>query len=375
MFTPAAMFDGLIFGWRSALLTVVVVQLLAIATGLARTLANRAANRALAILLVVLAGIVMPWLIGFAGFYDRWRWLTFAPLSITLAVAPLLHFYIRALVTGRLPAHRWRPLAPAIAQASFLTVSFLLPMPAKQRWADVAYDRFETLTAVGTVIGLAAYGLADLRLLSRYRRLLANQRSDDQRFAARWLSRASAATLLLLPIWATYALWNWWQPIGYRGLMGLYVAIAAFALYLAVEGWRHAALPFPALASLALPEAVPTPARDWKTQGLAWKAEVRAAGWASDAELTLATLARRLGTNSGHLSRAVNEGLGMNFSTFVNRLRCEQVAAAIAAGAGDDLLRLALEAGFSSKASFNRAFRARYDMAPSAYRRHVSKDE
>eukprot|EP01035_Chromulina_nebulosa_P042027 gene42027-56899_t len=80
------------------------------------------------------------------------------------------------------------------------------------------------------VIGLAAYGLADLRLLSRYRRLLANQRSDDQRFAARWLSRASAATLLLLPIWATYALWDWWQPIGYRGLMGLYVAIAAETL-------------------------------------------------------------------------------------------------------------------------------------------------
>eukprot|EP01035_Chromulina_nebulosa_P001455 gene1455-1942_t len=241
------MFDGLIFGWRSALLTVVVVQLLAIVTGLARTLANRAANRALAILLVVLAGVVMPWLIGFAGFYDRWRWLTFAPLSITLAVAPLLHFYIRALVTGRLPAHCWRHLAPAVAQALFLTVSFLLPMPVKQHWADLAYDPFETLTSAGTVIGLAAYGLADLRLLARYRRLLADQ-------------RASAATLLLLPIWTGYALWDWWQPIGYRGLMGLYVAIAAFALYLAVEGWRHAALPFPDLASLALPEAGPPPA-------------------------------------------------------------------------------------------------------------------
>ena len=84
------MLEGLVFGWRTAVLTVAVVQLLAIAAALSRPLANRAANRTLAALLVVLAGILMPWLIGFAGFYDRWRWLTFAPFQITLAVAPLL---------------------------------------------------------------------------------------------------------------------------------------------------------------------------------------------------------------------------------------------------------------------------------------------
>ncbi|HEY6964870.1 MAG TPA: helix-turn-helix domain-containing protein, partial [Erythrobacter sp.] len=71
------------------------------------------------------------------------------------------------------------------------------------------------------------------------------------------------------------------------------------------------------------------------------------------------------------------EGLGVNFSTFVNRLRCEDVAGALAEGRGDDLLDLALEAGFSSKASFNRAFRAEYGCTPSEYRSRgdVSKSE
>ena len=37
-------------------------------------------------------------------------------------------------------------------------------------------------------------------------------------------------------------------------------------------------------------------------------------------------------------------------------------------GDGGDLLHIALESGFGSKASFNRAFRARFGMTPSAYR-------
>ena len=128
------MFDGLIFGWRTAVLTVVTVQLLTIAMGLSRVFANRVANRTLVALLIVLGGILLPWLIGFAGFYDRWRWLTFAPFQITLAVAPLIWLYAHALVTGRWPRNGWRHLLPAIVQATFLTASFLLPMPIKDRW-------------------------------------------------------------------------------------------------------------------------------------------------------------------------------------------------------------------------------------------------
>ena len=66
------MLDRLTFGWRTAVLSVAVVQLVLLAAALARTMPNRAANRTLAALLGVLALMVMPWLIGFAGFYDKW---------------------------------------------------------------------------------------------------------------------------------------------------------------------------------------------------------------------------------------------------------------------------------------------------------------
>lgn len=346
-------------------------QLLLLAIALTRPLANRVANRTLAALLLVLAAVVAPWMIGFAGFYDRWRWLTFAPFQITLAVAPLLWAYAHALTTGRAPPRFPLHLAPAAAQFAFLFGSFLLPMPAKERWADLAFTPAQRLFDAGTVIGLAAYGWAGLRLLRGYRAALAEQRSDDARFAARWLARSLLAANALLPIWAAYAVADAVAPLGYRSLMGLYLAIAAFALYLGIEGWRHAALPFPRLADLTV---APAPARDWRGQGEDWAATVAREGWAADPELSLATLARRLGTNSSYLSRALNDGLGLSFSAFVNGLRSRAVASAIEAGDRRPLLELALDAGFASKASFNRAFQAELGASPSAWRAaHIAK--
>ena len=84
----------------------------------------------------------------------------------------------------------------------------------------------------------------------------------------------------------------------------------------------------------------------------------------------LATIdvARRLGTNTTYLSRAINEGLGLNFNELINRMRAEEVARLLGQEAEPNLMQIAFEAGFSSKATFNRAFRAVHDMSPSAYR-------
>jgi AraC-like DNA-binding protein len=363
------LFDGLSFGWRTALLSVILVQLLLLAAALLRIIQNRTANRTMAALLVVLAGIITPWLIGFAGFYDKWMWLTFAPMQISLAVAPLFYLYGHSLVTGGWPENGKWHLGPAVAQFMFYLVSFLLPFDLKMQWTEIASPAVGWITGVGVVISLVYYCFASFRLLREYRLALAATRSDDHRYAARWLAGAIAALGLLLLTWATYIVWDWLLPLGYRGLMGLYVSIGAFALYLGIEAWRHAALPFPPLASLrAVADTLPPP-RDWQALGKAWAEKVAEEGWAADPGLSLATLARRLGTNTGHLSRALNEGLGVGFSNFINNLRARRVAEMLAEGRDDDLLDLALEAGFSSKASFNRAFVASYGMPPSQWRK------
>ncbi len=368
------MLEGLSFGWRTALLFAAFVQLLLIAGALVRSMENRTANLTLGMLLVCLAGIITPWMIGFAGFYDKWRWLSFAPFSISLAVAPLTYCYVQAIVSGRWPkGGKWH-LLPAVLQFTYLTGAFLiLRQPIKNQWLEESNFSYGLIVNFGVAMGLGLYGTASLRLLRQYRLQLAQQRSDDLRFAARWLSNTIVALFILLGFWLGYGFWDLFSPLGYRGLMGLYIAIAAIAVYLAVEGWRHAGQRFPELDSI---ETVVDATRNWGDQGVQWLSQIRREGLYLDPELNLAGLARKLGTNTGYLSRAFNDGLGKSFSAVIAELRSEAVADALLRGSCEDLLTLAYNCGFSSKASFNRAFSSRFGVSPSAYRRRsVSKSK
>ena len=74
-------------------------------------------------------------------------------------------------------------------------------MPLKDAWAEFALGTINDVVWLATAAGLASYGAFTGRLLSRYRVLLAAQRSVDARCAARWLSRAAGAMLLLPRKW------------------------------------------------------------------------------------------------------------------------------------------------------------------------------
>ena len=363
------MTEHLVFGWRSAVLGVAAGQMLFVAAALAGTAANRAANRCLAALLVVLAGVLVPDIIGFAGFYDAFPWLSFAPFACPLAVAPLLYLYAVALTEGYLPPRAAWHLAPGAVQFVYQAISFCLPLGLKTRWDTVSTPVVAPVVTTVLVAGLLAYGVASLRLLRRYRAALADQRSDDDRFAARWLSRAVAALLVLLAAWVVYEGYDRMvAPLDYFSAVGLYLVIAVVGSFLAVEGWRHADRRFPPIAP-AVAGLDPKPPRDWAATMAEWHDRIAAGGWAADPELSLAGLARLLATNTTTLSRAINLGAGVNFSTYIARLRAEAVAADLREGSDADLLTLALDAGFGSKASFNRAFQARFGESPSAYRR------
>ncbi|MCK0129470.1 helix-turn-helix domain-containing protein [Erythrobacter sp. F6033] len=352
--------------------------MLVIATALTRALANHTANRSLAILLVVLVGTLTPWAIGFAGFYDRWQWLSFAPFSHPLAVAPLFYFYLFALVHGRLPGRLSLHLAAPIIFGAVMVISFLLPADAKSTWARISSGGFDIVVSLGIVVGFAMYGRLSWLLLRRYRVWLASERSDDDRFAARWLQNILIGGAALLAVWAVYEVTNAVIGLSYRGLMGLYIVIAILGTALAIEGWRHAHLPFPSMpfgldAGLQedkQAEPRPTLVKDANR----WVEQIRQDRLYEDPEISLARAARHLGTNQSYLSRAVNEQFGMNWSALINGMRSEAVAERLAVDASADILRTALECGFNSKASFNRSFRAHHGMTPSAFRRETSQN-
>ncbi|MGD9832973.1 MAG: helix-turn-helix domain-containing protein [Piscinibacter sp.] len=91
-----------------------------------------------------------------------------------------------------------------------------------------------------------------------------------------------------------------------------------------------------------------------------------------DENLSITTLAARLGVPEYRLRRLINQRLGhRNFSAFVNGHRLAEARAALADPLRRELpvLSIALESGFQSIGPFNRAFKAATGLTPTEFRR------
>ena len=86
-------------------------------------------------------------------------------------------------------------------------------------------------------------------------------------------------------------------------------------------------------------------------------------------DLSLRDLAEQLGVTPHQLSWLINDALGLSFSSLVNGYRVD-VAKARLADPGlnsTSILEVGFDAGFGTKAAFNRAFKKHTGMTPSDY--------
>jgi AraC-like DNA-binding protein len=94
-----------------------------------------------------------------------------------------------------------------------------------------------------------------------------------------------------------------------------------------------------------------------------------------DAGLTLLTLAEKLDRTPHQLSWVINEELRVSFPSLINGYRVEEVKGRLAEPSSEKtpILQIALEAGFNTKASFNRAFKAHTGMTPSQFKKRLPR--
>lgn len=360
---------------------------------------NRIANRCLAALLLVVVALITPYTLGYAGAYDAYPDLTYAPLFWELAIGPLVWLYVRQLARAHLP-RRWAlHLLPALLQGGYYAWLFTWPLQRKWAW-DAAVQRpwIAPLQDALVLLSLGVYLLMAWREYLSYQRWLEHHSGAREELRLPWLRGflLAASALLLLRLGFTVSD-RWWHRLSYFDEFPRYLATVAVVYYLGLEGWRHARARYPrrdlllsgdapadaparagsAPPAVPLPEHASAPAalavvsaaqeKDWQAFGARIAAEVDAHGWWREPDLSLPELARRMGTNSNYLSRGLNEGLGQTFSGFINGLRIAEARRLLA---GDqDILAIALAVGFGSKASFNRVFRASLQCTPSDYRR------
>jgi AraC-like DNA-binding protein len=87
-------------------------------------------------------------------------------------------------------------------------------------------------------------------------------------------------------------------------------------------------------------------------------------------KMSLDSLSERLGLKSYQLSGIINNRFGNSFTEFVADYRLEEVKKRLGDPAETaSILNIAYDAGFGTKASFNRTFKERTGLTPSEFRK------
>ena len=321
--------------------------------------ANRIANRTLAAWLAIVAldlAVKALYLVDSApGLFKAYRFVALFPFLY----GSLFYLYVRALTTERgFGARDLVHLAGfALALALALAAgSWAPPGP----WHDVFLFGYSL-----------SYVVAALVRLQRYRQRLRQRRSDVDRMSLRWIEAMAIAQIVIWCIAATHGL------IQMPGV-DYFLIYGAVAAWVCVVGWFSLGQPPVAgdpVPGDAEPQPVPGAASAAAEDPRVPEVEARLSQLMADEALyrepalTIGHVARRSGYPEYLVSAVINRRLGGNFWEYINRQRVEAARACLADPVDTrTILEIAYASGFTSKSTFNAAFKRQVGRTPSGYR-------
>lgn len=383
--------------WRSALLLVATAPGLAAGLALALRDVERRAGVFLFALVCTAAVSITPQIIGFSGFYDRWPDLSFAPFSAELYVPAFFYAHTSQLIRGRVE-RLWLWLLPGVLQTTYYSVAFVAFEDVAAKWAynNAVHDPFVYPLEVVMALAMTVLALGgSRRLLRRYQAYLDATESVDGLFDPRWIRSSIWLLLITSALWLGLSVTSLVTEVSYVSAYPIHVAVMTTLSALCVAALAGVREPFPTLGQVPLhvpdllPRAAdedtesestdiaePAPAVDatnWSELGSEVEERIRDDAWFTEPRLSIRDVARRLGTNESYVSRALNDGLGTSFKACVHGMRVAE-AQRLLRETTESVLAVGLAAGFSSKSTFNRVFRDRTGLTPTAYRTSQNPD-
>ncbi len=312
--------------------------------------------------------------------------LTTFRLMRLVSLFPFLHasafyLYVRTLISGQ--SLRWRDLRHTAGFAVALLASIqLLSMDAQslrlvppgQSLGFWRFGLWSDFFLFGYSLSYVSYAVATVL---RRRRELRQTQSDHSPEALRWLMVVAASQCVIWLVALLQAL----LPNRWLANEAIYVAVAAWVL---LAGYMSLLNSAAALASDAEDvkgaednsedrPASDTAEDDQRFDDVAQRLEqLMAEGIYRQTALSIGQLAKRSGYPEYLVSAVINRRFGCPFWDYVNRHRVEAAKAHLLDPADTrTALEIAYDCGFSSKSTFNAAFKRFAGQTPSQCRRQI----
>lgn len=333
---------------------------------------------------------ISPYMLGYANWYSGGltrEILFFVPFMQVLLIGPVVFFYTKSLLNSdfKLSRKAYYHFVPALLYGLYSLVVFItdkLVLDTYYFYADAKdKDMANWYQSLG-LISMTLYLVLSLRYYFNYKKLIYDNVSYADNVLFKWIRNFMIAFLLILLLRVLFFILNPnWGNFGSK--FWHYISFSIVFYYIAVKGYSSI-IKKATLSSEKLHQVnvfnnrglVSSPASSimemdidipfWKSKLSKLMTEKR---FFENPRLNLADVANELSSTSKIISFTVNNGFNMNFNDFVNYYRIEAVKEKLKNGEQNrsTLLGIALDCGFNSKATFNRAFKKSTSLSPKDY--------
>ena len=341
--------------------TIGAAQGIVLALVLFKRKVNVSSNKILAVWLLILAFD----LIARAIFFNN-RQSIFLPAYIIAMYLPFLHgsfFYIYVRTLIKKHQLRWFDLIH--------TVGFFFMAGANIHWIVNPWENGPRSFAYFNLTLFTyslSYVIAALVLIYRYRQSIAQQLSNTEGVDLQWLNILAYSQIVIWVIAVT----EWLIPIPSYNTWYIYLAVA---IWISLMGYL--ALSQQYIQQLNPIKTLPVSENDERFPEVQARLEqlMTENRLYLKPALTIAQLAKASGYPEYLISQVINRVHQVPFREYINQLRV-QAARDILSDSQDkrSILDIAYDCGFTSKSTFNSAFKRILKVTPSAFRANVHAD-
>jgi len=333
--------------------------------------------------LLFLGGLyIAPYMLGYAGWYSRQvtrEILFFIPFMQVLFIGPVLYFYIKSLLFSdfRFTKKDWWHFLPGILYLGYSLVVFITDkfiVDDFYFYADGRDKDLKTWYQLTGLLSISTYLILSLQNYLRYKKAIFETLSFADTVLFQWIQNFLISFLLLIFLRVLFFAINpQWEEFGSQ--FWYYLCFSLVFFYIAFNGYT-----LDIKTSFFVFESVEEPAKNYDEKTIQstidvdfWKSKIetiiKEKKLFENPKLTLIDVANQLETTTKIISTAINSGYNKNFNDFINEYRVEAFKEKINQNQHrkNTLLGLALDCGFNSKATFNRAFKKATSLTPNQY--------